>query len=70
MAVQNMEMQDKKFSKAFALSFMKPLFEKIYKLMKKEDYKIEHNDTVINGSSLPSRYDFVVDVNTSNDNAR
>ncbi|HDZ3730327.1 TPA: hypothetical protein RSW61_001925 [Vibrio harveyi] len=70
MAVQNMEMKDKKFSKAFALSFMKPLFEKIYLLMKKEDYPIEHNGTVINGSSLPSRYDFVVDVNTSNDNAR
>ncbi|PMG45643.1 hypothetical protein BCU90_17415 [Vibrio lentus] len=70
MAVQNMEMQDKKYSKAFALSFVKPLFDKIYKKIKASDYVIEHEHTKFPSSSLPKNYEFTVDVNTSNDGAR
>lgn len=70
MAVQNMEMQDKKFSKAFALSYVKPLFEKIYKLIKSDDVPLDGGDFIINGKTLPSRPEFVIDVNTANDNAR
>ncbi len=70
MAVQNAEMQDKKFSKAFALSYMKPLFDKIYKLMKVEKIDIEHEGEVISAANLPSNYEFTIDVNTSNDGAR
>lgn len=70
MAVDNMEMQDKTFSKAFALSYVKPMFEKMYKLIKSENIALEDGDSVVNGDSLPSRAEFVIDVNTPNDNAR
>ncbi|NVC72614.1 portal protein [Vibrio vulnificus] len=70
MAVQNMEMQDKTFSKAFALSYVKPLFEKMYKLVKQEKLTINSEDMPVNGGQLLPRPEFVIDVNTANDNAR
>lgn len=70
LAVQNAELQDKKFSKAMAITFVKPLFEKLYKLIKAEDLEFEHEDKQYRGKTLPNRFDFNIDVNTSNDEAR
>ena len=74
MAVQNSEMKDKKIAKQLAHSLIKPMFEKIYNLIKEENLPLDYPDgyegVKFTGSQLPKRSEFVIDVNTSNDSAR
>ncbi|TKG17746.1 portal protein [Vibrio lentus] len=71
MAVQNAEMDDKKIAKALAYSAIRPLFEKLYKLICILDLDVELEDgSVVKGSELPKRVEFHIDVNTAQDLAR
>ena len=72
LAVQNSEMKDKKIAKQLAYTFIRPIFEKIYKTICNYNIPVisTETDKPLPAGSLPSRYDWHIDVNTSNDAAR
>ncbi|MEZ9944473.1 hypothetical protein AB4331_05890 [Vibrio breoganii] len=73
MAVQNAEMDDKAIAKSLAYSAVRPLFEKLYELIRKLDLDLEPIESEgqgLKGSQLPKRCEFHIDVNTASDNAR
>jgi hypothetical protein len=58
----------KALSKNIARTLIKPLISLIYEIIKDENFELETPEgQVIEGMQLPNLYDFIVDVNTVND---
>lgn len=76
MAISNSNMKDKVIAKSLANTFVKPMFERIYDVLREAaidlelDEPIDEQGTVIfNSSQLPEQSKWFIDVNTSNDDA-
>lgn len=82
-SVHNTEMKDKRIAKSFAYTLIRPLFEQLYHLFRDEDLAIQcttkgqgpdgqvvEQEVPYQGSNLPSRSEFYIDVNTANDDAQ
>lgn len=69
MMVSNEGMKDKIYAKAIARSGIRPLFEKLYELIKAEGIIIHTTQGDITADKLPYLYEFEIDVNTAGDKA-
>lgn len=73
MAIHNAEMKDKKIAKSLAYTMIRPLFELMYNSIRDEnltfDVDTPEGPQPFQGSQLPERSEFYIDVNTANDDA-
>lgn len=73
MAIHNAEMKDKKIAKSLAYTMIRPLFELMYNSIRDENLTVEvdtpEGPQPFQGSQLPERSEFYIDVNTANDDA-
>lgn len=67
MMVANEGLKDKVGAKAIARTCIRPLFEKLYQIIKGEKLQIITTQGVITSDQFPSLYDFEIDINTSAD---
>lgn len=70
MVLTNEQLKDKVVAKNLARTLIAPLYEGIYELLRSEGYEIEMEDgSIITADSFPSSYEFIIDINTQDDDA-
>lgn len=70
MVLSNEQLKDKVVAKNLARTLITPLYEGIYELMRSEKYRIFMEDgSTITADQFPSSYEFIIDINTQDDNA-
>lgn len=70
MVMGNQELKDKRIGGTLARTLVKPMFEGLYRILREEAVNMKLDDgSVFNSSQLPKLANFVVDINTVNDDA-
>lgn len=67
MMIANEGLKDKVMAKAVARTGIRPLFEKLYKVMRDAGIMIQTTQGTITSDQFPELYDFEIDINTAND---